>query len=705
MPQNQNRSPAILDGTFRPGSVFKQWGIGDDAAKPQASDSIQEQSEDGYKPGTVFQELGIDPRVVSALAPEIRNQEARSADELPVGTGLVRQAIAQIPIVGPLLNMGAAATGAAKDKFTDSNKSFWEQYQARIHGIEGENRLFQSRYPAASKLAGFSGAAASSIPFAATNVGARALGLVGETLPIRMVTGGVGSGTIGAADSYLRGENPLVGGAIGFTFGAGAPVAQQAARSSARAAANVFYPRIGTPLEGINRQGRNMLLNVFDGETPQSVAQTEARIGPHGFLAQINSRGTDLAGSLADRPETKEMIRGASYAREAGRRERIEKSVTEALGPRINLATLTRGEKAARKEAADPLYEQFRSMKIHPTDEIKALIPILEEDGLLASANRLMKLEGKPVQQNFFVGGDRKSWPTAEAVDYVKQAIDGRIGEALRSGNNNVARVYGGLKRRLDDVIANHPDKEVSRVWNKARESWGNPTAIMRAREAGQDVWKRNVRTDELAYELTDYSRPERIAYVQGARDSLGQMMDTSVRGDTTVKNLLLAPANEEKLNWLSGRHGYSPNKLIQNLEMESAHTGFHQNVAGGSQTTPKAVRLKMSDPQPMFPAFSEYVSQFNPYHPATWVTPFSPGAISSGIRATSAETGRRQIAPMMVMTASESRNKLIEAILAEQSRLNRASQVGGSVGSVIGGAVSGPGAQMERSRRSSTSE
>ena len=99
---------------------------------------------------------------------------------------------------------------------------------------------------------------------------------------------------------------------------------------------------------------------------------------------------------------------------------------------------------------------------------------MLERDGLLTDAQRLMALEGRDAQVNFFVTGDRKAWPTTEAFDYVKQAMDGRIGGALRNGDLNLARIYRGVKERLDNAVANsNPD--AAQVWRQARDTWGNP--------------------------------------------------------------------------------------------------------------------------------------------------------------------------------------------------------------------------------------
>src|SRR5262249_42053107 len=226
---------------------------------------------------------------------------------------------------------------------------------------------------------------------------------------------------------------------------------------------------------------------------------------------------------------------------------------------------------------------------------------------LLNDARRLMGLEGKDASHTFFMGGTqmgeaagaapgRNVWPTTEAFDYAKQAIDDRIGPAIRQGNNNLVRLYTQLKGRLDKAIANaNPD--AANIWQQARQAWANPTAVMNARELGQGLFNPSTRRDELANMMRDFSQPEMAAFTQGARDALAEMMDRSVRGDTNVRNLLLSPTGRDKMLMLAPTP--RTNQLFQQLDQEVAFAQNTRDMIRNSQTAARQAMGQVTQPQP----------------------------------------------------------------------------------------------------------
>ena len=97
----------------------------------------------------------------------------------------------------------------------------------------------------------------------------------------------------------------------------------------------------------------------------------------------------------------------------------------------------------------------------------------------------------------------------------------------------------------------------------------GRLTSIMRARQAGLDAFNPSTRRDDLLQQLTDYAEPERAAHQQGARDALSEMLDGTLNGDTTVRNKLLAPTNQDKLNYLATNKSVNSQDLIDQLQQE----------------------------------------------------------------------------------------------------------------------------------------
>lgn len=502
---------------------------------------------------------------------------------------IVRQVAKGVPIIGELANKANAATYAALspivpgDTTVSQAPNFGERYSENLKRQHGQDEKFEKAHPVVSTVANLTGGGGSLAAAAGPLGASEILGLTGSSLP-RMAAAGAGSGAVlSGGDAALRGEKIVPAALTGALVGGGAPVVGAAIGKGIDAA-----------ITGTSRARQSFanpagakIAQAFERDElkdPAAVSRALAERGETGLLADVGPNTQALAETLAQQPgNAKKIVSEAIDNRAAGSRDRIDDVITQAFGPRMDIAAVTRDTKAARAAAADPLYEQFRSQKVFPTQAIKDLTPVLEKDGLFATARHLMELEGKPVAQNFFTGGERKSFPTTEAWDYVKQAIDGKIGAALKDNQRNVARVYGGLKRRLDAAIADHPDKATATVWKQARETWADPTRVMAAREEGQGVWSRAQRSDELKFDLADYSPKELAAFKEGARDSLARMMDLSVNGDNATRRMLMAPENIAKMRMLTNDAGAT--KLLKTLTNEGRTVEMSRTVLQNSRT------------------------------------------------------------------------------------------------------------------------
>jgi len=533
-----------------------------------------------------------------------------------VSAGMV---LSGVPVLGAYIPQAEAAIRAAAQPITGVGKpgaTYAERYAANLPDRQAQYKMAEESHPVASTAAKMLGGGLALAPLGAGAIGGRLLGAVGP-MAARIPLGAASGGGIGVADALARGEDPYKAGAIGMVGGAVAPVAGQAIGAAAQGVRS-WLPGAPSAAERLAGQMGRAGLAADDLTTPAALGARSAELGPQGTASEFGENLRGLAQGMATQPgPARQTIFERMTQRASGARERIEDGITQALGPRQDMALLTRGEQAARGVEADPLYEAFRSTTVHPTDQIRNLVPVLERDGLLAEGQRLMSLEGRPAQANFFVTGDRKTWPTTEAFDYVKQAIDGRISMAVRNGNNNLVRIYKGVKDRLDDAVANS-NPEAAQIWRQARETWGNRTEILNAREAGQGAFTKGMRRDEMRETLQGMSNPERAAFREGARDALAEMMDASVRGDTNARQALLAPANREKLMML-GRNQASAD-LIRNMERELGFTDTLQRLIGNSQTASRQAMGAVTQPPAGGGAVRQYLQQLDLGRPASWV-------------------------------------------------------------------------------------
>jgi hypothetical protein len=241
-------------------------------------------------------------------------------------SGFNNRMVSSIPVIGPLFDKATAATGAVVEPLVSEEarkKTFSQRYSENLAKQEGRNELYGEEHPIAAPVADVAGATMLLGPASQTALGARMMGLRGNSLGARVYQGAAGMGALETANQLIKGNNPLdqgffgpvplsvAGGALGPMLGEGI--------SKAGKAVMEWMPRTSGPLAGVNSTGRNMLVNAVEGETPASIAEAQKKFGPAGMLADVNQGTTDLAGGLADIPGPhKQVVREAYRQRAAG---------------------------------------------------------------------------------------------------------------------------------------------------------------------------------------------------------------------------------------------------------------------------------------------------------------------------------------------------------------------------------------------------
>ncbi|PPQ16334.1 hypothetical protein CV770_26680 [Bradyrhizobium sp. AC87j1] len=612
-------------------------------------------------------------------------------------SGFNNRMASSVPILGPLLDKATAAAGAVVQPLLNEEsrkKTFSQRYSENLESQGAINERYAEEHPLASTAADVTGTAMLLGPMGRTALGARMMGLKGNSLGARVYQGAGGMAALETANQLLKGNNPLDQGFLGpvplsMAGGAAGPVLGEAISSGANALMQ-WLPRRSGELAGVNSVGRNMLVNALEGETPASIAEARRRFGSSGMLADVNQSTTDLAGGLADIPGPhKQVVREAYRQRAAGQGSRILQSLDQNTVPYVSVADMTKGIEKARATGADPLYNQFRTMAVQPTKEIKALIPRLEKAGAFDLAEELSGISGRPINRAFFTGGPQKEFPTAETWDYVKRGLDRRVSQALDKSkpDKELARELLNLKGELISEIDKTP---AGKVWRKARDTYAEHSELLHQIEEGQKTFARNTRHDELAHELVNLSTPERAARLQGARDAIQQVIENSVRGDTTARNMLLTRAGRQKLELLFGKK--RSDQLVADLEAEVLGKSKVENVIGGSQTTPKRERVGA-----ILPAPSEmgYVSNLDFTRPASFIPDWmKPQTILEGARAQRHSDAYSQIAPLLTRKIGDHNfNALTGELLSDRLRLSGLQKRLDQMGRVatLASAVSGP--------------
>ncbi|HYM31805.1 MAG TPA: hypothetical protein VEU47_10920 [Candidatus Cybelea sp.] len=170
-----------------------------------------------------------------------------------MANSIVRSAATGVPIVGGFMNKLDAATNAAlapvlnplfKPEDQLQEPTFAGRYAHSLADQQKMDQQFAAEHPVLDTAAQLAGGVASggALLKAAPAVGARVLGLGGETLPGQVLRSAVSGAGINAADALARGEDPEHAALTGGVIGAAAPAAARLAGAAVNAVRNLKQP-------------------------------------------------------------------------------------------------------------------------------------------------------------------------------------------------------------------------------------------------------------------------------------------------------------------------------------------------------------------------------------------------------------------------------------------------------------------------------
>jgi hypothetical protein len=663
--------------TARPGSAapVQEQGRTD---LPKAQDRVPSVAD------TTAQSLGITARPQGAVtAPE-----APITGTVPVssgGLGFRGQMLEGMPIVGPLaLKATAALTSAVQG----------QSYEQSLARIKRENEAYAEANPVKALAGNLVGSAMLTIPAGGTTAGALALGLpnatrLGATVGGRLYGAIASQAGIGATDAALRGENPATGALVG---GAGGGLGVLAGHTIGNIVQSLSKTLAKTPaaLANVNAIGREWLSNALSNETEASLAAAKSRMGPQGFLADVNPQTTELAAGIANRaePPASAAVGEAYRVRDAAQRQTIDKALTGSFGRKVDIEEFKNAITENRAAAADPLYKQWRSMEVQPTEELQKIVGRADKSGAVEEARYLGDVSDKPI--------DMKA-PTPQTYDLIKRGLDSKIEQAYSAGNKTRAAALVGLKQELIDEVGKTP---AGQVWNQARAEFADRSQLLDEIAKGQDTFlgsRSGLSVDELRHELQGLSGPERAARIVGARNAADEVMGASVRGDTTLRNKFLAPNNQEKLRLLIGDR--RAKALVDTLEQQQYLSGQtkYVNPRAGSPTAPRTAAMNALEAPPL-PEWNPNLTQPLSFIPPSWVEALRPSTILQGGRQAAYANARQQIVPALLSQGGHM-NALLAAIGQEAVSRAAAGQRGAMAGRLATAALTGPGTEAARRR------
>lgn len=231
---------------------------------------------------------------------------------------------------------------------------------------------------------------------------------------------------------------------------------------------------------------------------------------------------------------------GAAEAFSAGSRGRLDGALGELLG--TNGALAQADDIVARRAAeAGPKYAEARAAFIPseamPTD----LLRRLKRSGALSQAQQKMAIDGQP----FDIG-------RVTAWDYMKRALDDRIGAAKRSGANDDVRIFTGLKNDITSAI-----DEAVPAYAEARAAFAGHSELLDALQEGGKIFGTGQTREAVRKAYNALSPGEQEMFRLGAgnaiRERLANAGDSAnlphvVAGNAALRDKLSAIADPDKL-------------------------------------------------------------------------------------------------------------------------------------------------------------
>ncbi len=356
----------------------------------------------------------------------------------------------------------------------------------------------------------------------------------------------------------------------------------------------------GGPLAGVSEDTKQFLRDQLRKQyTPHSLDARLEEMSAHQFLGELDENTEALMGGAAsgEGPGKVEVIQSEKQ-RHAEAPERVSSEFDRAFGPAENLATLERMEKAAQKQASDPLYQAFRDTVITPSPEIDALMPRLRASGAMQAANKAMAEEGAEASRGFLTNEtppEIHPVPTAQAFQHAKEFLDDKIESSLRNGENKAAHRYIGLRNDLLDALDNHPN--IGDAWRKARETYASFADLKTAREMGRNILNNKIHPDEVPYAIERYSDAQMRALRIGLRGELETQLGGKELLQKAMIDKLLSPNNAKKIRSVIDRE--KADNLIAAIRHEGQMHGASTRIYGGSQTAPRNVINQLFNPPP----------------------------------------------------------------------------------------------------------
>lgn len=488
---------------------------------------------------------------------------------------------------------------AALVKSAASDKSFGEIYDQTHSRKQQDRERFEKDNPYESlalEIAGglaTGGAGAGRVLASQAIRNAPRLSKVGAISGLGAVEGGVYGAGIADQDQRLQ------GGAEGAVIGSvAAPLGAVFTNVLGRVAGSVADRAARIAESSPKQDALRVIREMADaGEIqPSDVISRMRALGPEATIADTADVFRQTARATMNSPgKVRQQGLDLVDSRNAQQRERLLQGVREDVAEQSGNAVdeFVTGAKQSflslqddiikrRSEQAAPLYAEALETGIKITPMIK---PLLSNSNVFKGANKMLKAEGLPPLKRPTVD-QSKAGATAfdnmtpqrrfEVLKAAKEGLDDQINLAIRSGENNVARVLTKQKNALlGSMVDQNP------AYGKANKIFSDESSLQDAVKLGRGFLQNKYEPEELKRILRNFTDGEFESFQVGAIDAIAKMMNKSTVADKT-RVFRNSADYQDKVRLVLGD---KTDNFLNRLDIEEEFEKTRQGVAGNSTT------------------------------------------------------------------------------------------------------------------------
>lgn len=283
-----------------------------------------------------------------------------------------------------------------------------------------------------------------------------------------------------------------------------------------------------------------------DNTTPQELMQklTDLRtVRPDATLADVG--GENVRGLVERVAQTPGAGRTVVVPNLTSRQQRQLLRITDDLqnltGSSKTAVQAVDETMAARKAAADPLYDKAMNFNARAVPEIRDAWT--NETGQGWGKQILNSPDFRRTLETEYGITDPTNAPLMKVIDAWKKEADGIVGEAVRNGNNNRARVIGNMRDRLIDTVDRYNPHYAT-----ARDAWAGRSQYLEAIEDGRNVLNSKISAEELGKQIASMSDAQKEAFRIGAVSAIRGKMGNDPAKMADMTKYLRSPEMRGKI-------------------------------------------------------------------------------------------------------------------------------------------------------------